>query len=90
MKILVVLEHDHQQLRPASLAAIGFANAVAGQLDKLLPSTVGCDHSNRLLHGKINGIDVAVRIACGPFNSLGKLARRGQRLGLEQFLSGNR
>lgn len=31
MKILVVLEHDHQQLRPASLAAIGFANDVAGQ-----------------------------------------------------------
>ena len=33
MKILVVLEHDHLQLRPASLAAIGFANDVAGQAD---------------------------------------------------------
>ena len=31
MKILVVLEHDQQQLRPGSLSAIGFANDLARQ-----------------------------------------------------------
>jgi electron transfer flavoprotein alpha subunit len=31
MKILVVLEHDRQQLRPGSLSAIGFANDLARQ-----------------------------------------------------------
>ena len=31
MKILVVLEHDQEQLRPGSLSAIGFANDLAHQ-----------------------------------------------------------